>query len=265
MAQIPNQPIEFKCTIYTSAERKLAVTLFPLPSHSWEAPIDMLEGFINKRRGEFFPVRLADGSAMLIPLSDCWVFEVTREEEDELLSFHPEMNRDPVCRSAAHVASYAKVILTLKTGKRVQGSLWFYDYVPETKQNLLDALNSGTRYLLLHTRQKTIFVRIDSIARAEVKSSPTPPAAGPTDSQIRRLQESGLVDVKVDFADLREEQTGETPLYQNSPYDTPFFDQDSARQSLSGVFLKPSTSKELNLSRIANSQELPRPKKEDLE
>jgi len=261
MQQIPNQPLELKCTILLSSDRKLPVTLFPLPSHSWEAPVDLLEGFVNKRRGEFFPIRITGGAEMLLPLHECIVFELTREEEEELLSLHPEMSRETVSRSAFHVASYARVLLTLRTGRRIQGALWFYDFTPKTKRNLMDALNEGTRYLTLHTRSKTLFVRSDSILRAEVMPSPREAAPRPDESQH---EQAGLVDSTLDFGSGQSREPVDPysgkRIFESSPNQTPL-----PQESLSSIFLRPDFSGEFSVSPLAPSKELPRPRPEDLE
>lgn len=246
MAQIPQQSVEIRATIVTANDQRVQVVMFPLASHNHEAPLDTLEGFLNRRRGEFFPVRLNEGAEALLPLSECYVFELTRKDEEEVIAHNPLMNRVAVNRNDADVVSYSRVSLSLKNGRRIQGSYWFYSHHPEHHRNLHDILNDlsqGKRYLVLHHRSKSLFVRIDAIARAEVRSgqdeiSVSNEVVAPRDGMS---ETGGLVDADLGFIDVHrlEPDTGDRP---------------------SEIFARPNVGENYRFSPLANTGVFPKPK-----
>ncbi len=170
MTKIAPQHLEINVRVTQSNGVSLDATIFPLPSHKEESPIDQLAGFLNKRRGEFFVVRLADDSEMLLPLSKCYIFELSHQAANLLLAVHPFISPMPVTSNPRQVVSYAPIVLTLVNDRYVRGNMWFYDFEPEDERNVVAGLNRGLRYVCVHGDKSTFFVRRESILKVNMQA-----------------------------------------------------------------------------------------------
>lgn len=212
MSEIPRQKVEVDVTIRMFDESIVNATIFLLPSHESENPIDSLKSFLNQRRSDFFPARMRDGAELLLPLRHCYTFELKFSVVERLLQEHPRMSRESLVNDESSVMSYALVSLTLLSRRVVKGSLWFHYHVPETERNILDALNGEARYMTVHLPDSICFVRRDAIQGVRARDAgdiAKSTDAGAIPSVLSRQRPSSLVDVEYQFAD---ESRWATPL-----------------------------------------------------
>lgn len=168
MAFIPSQAIELSISVYLNDDTRMNITLFPLASHHKEHPIDLVLGYLNGRKGDFFPIRMPDGNEMILPMADCYVFDLTKRAEEEILDLYPTMARSSMIRDAHSVVTYSEVSLSLKSGRTVRGNFWYHNYIPENERNLLDYLNNAGRYVVLHGKRQTFIVLVKAVKKAQL-------------------------------------------------------------------------------------------------
>ncbi|MDK2971153.1 MAG: hypothetical protein PWP23_908 [Candidatus Sumerlaeota bacterium] len=183
-------------------DSSIGATIFPLLSHQYDNPIDTLESFLNRRQREFFPARLRDGSEALIPLSQCYVVELTHRTVKAMLQTYPQMSEISLVESKEDVESFAIMSATLTNKRLVKGTAWFHIHVPETERNISDYANMTDRFMILHGSDVTYFVRRDAIQW--VKAIPMSEAIKGSTVMPEGLEDrrqSSLVDTKFRFAD----------------------------------------------------------------
>jgi len=204
MRRAEDQWIEMHVRILMANDSSLEAMLFPLPSHHDDAPVEMLEGYINRRRDEFFPARLADGSEQLLPLSRCLVFELSYETQERMRAMNPDTSAFEGAASSTSAVSYAAVVVTLITGRALRGDFWFHTHEPEHERNVASRLNHPERYLCLHSDQATLFVRRDAIMRVQLLPQGHDHHPGSHQAHLQRpSRHSGLVNVRA-FRSLNE-------------------------------------------------------------
>lgn len=143
--------------------------IFPLPSHRHDPPAETLAGFINQRRGEFFLVRMQDGSQLLLPLSQCAMFDLSYQTEEMMRAIDPDIRESWPTSNPNSVTCYSPVVVTLLTNRIARGDLWYFDFDPQEECNVMAALNRETRYLCLHGERATHFIRRDAILKVQLQ------------------------------------------------------------------------------------------------
>ena len=302
--QIPTQPIELRSVIILATDARLAITMFPLPSHGREHPYDLLEGFLNRRQAEFFPLRMPDGSELILPLSEVMIFEIGPAEARDAQQKYPHMSHQSVISDPATTVSYTRVSISLRGERTVRGSIWFPEHVPENKQNLLDVLNEGPRYLTIHSRGRISFVR-DAVTRAQIMMDDEIADTGDVAELAENTRVSkDLVDTSIDFSptgtggqdkysseavslppDLEvtameegleeEPRTAQQESLEEAPPPAPDHRQLRAEDFYGGLRVDPSTSAERGEEfpkpggasekrRVANTRDLPKPSPDQL-
>ena len=189
------QDVEIPVRITLSNDVQIDATVFPLASHRNDAPIDMLAGFVNRRRGEFFVVRMGDGSEMLLPLSHCIMFEIQRQTEEMMRAINQQTAPVDLTSDPSSVVSYASIMMTLETNRIVRGTLWFHDFEAEDERNVASGLNREARYVCVHGERSTLFVRRKSILKVQLLAEASYEGDVPKDRPLHVTERSGLVDV----------------------------------------------------------------------
>src|SRR5690606_38299739 len=165
-----HRDIELRVRVTIYNDQILDLTIFPLSSHQNESPQDLLYGYLNKRRGEFFPVRTADGQDLLLQLRNCLCFELLNDTVDQLKSQNPLTRSSITCNTNAVVA-YSPIVLTLKTGRTIRGDIWFFDFQDPEDRNVASTLNEEVRYILVHAEKSTLYIRRDSIIKVGLRGA----------------------------------------------------------------------------------------------
>lgn len=193
---------ELRVRLILSSDALVDACIFPLASHASDSPIDTLAGFLNKRRHEFFLVRLPDGSEVLFPLARCYVFELSHKVERQIREENPGISAFEEVSNPAEVVSYAPVVLTLTTGRMVRGDMWFYAFEDEEHRNVAAGLNREQRYVCVHGEHSTVFVRRDAILKAQLTQSGADAINATVNTHPDHVtRESGLIDLS-EFADM---------------------------------------------------------------
>ena len=193
MADLDEQ-IELQVRLTLTNDVQTDAIIFPLPSHRNDSPVDTLAGFLNQRRGEFFLVRMQDGSQMLLPLCHCLMFDLTHQVEEMMCAINPNIRDTRLTSDPKSVVSFSPVVLTLATSRIVRGDMWFFEFDPEEERNVIAALNRNVRFVCIHGERATHFVRREGILKVQLQGDKMRGSEG-TSHPSHVTETSGLIDV----------------------------------------------------------------------
>lgn len=164
-----NDHIEMRVRITTSQDHVLDGSLFPLASHQYKAPVDLLAGFLNKRQGEYFFFRMGEGQELMLSLGHCMIVELLRDLAAQMRTQNPAMAPHAMTTDPTSVVAYSPVLATLESGKVLRGDVWFYDFELPEERHVAAAFNRPERFVCLHGERSIAFIRRDAIVKVQMQ------------------------------------------------------------------------------------------------